>query len=141
MPHGVTESAVTHPVVLVDGLLDDIRARRLETVEEAVEVVGGQRYGGVHALGDEFQDGAALLVGDTRVGGGRVQHEGGAGLAHRPDGDPAQLLVADIVADLEAQDVAVETQSGLGIGVRQEGMVNGDAHIPHARQSHRARAS
>lgn len=57
------------------------------------------------------------------------------------DGDPAHVFVADVVADLEAQDVAIEVQSGFGVGVREEGVVNGDVHVHLTKQSYRVRAS
>ena len=40
--------------------------------------------------------------------------------------------VADVVADLEAEGVAVEGQGGVRVVVREEGRVNGDVHDGHA---------
>jgi hypothetical protein len=73
-------------------------------------------------------DRPALLVGDAGVHGRRVQHDGGAGLTDRADGDPPHPRVADVEADLEAEDVTVEGQRRLGIVVRQEARVNADVH-------------
>ena len=50
-----------------------------ELVEGGVEVVGGQGDAGVGALGDQLEDGPALLVGDAGVGGRWVQHDRGLG--------------------------------------------------------------
>ena len=48
------------------------------------------------------------------------------------DRDPAHPAVADVVADLEAEGVAVEGQGGVRVVVREEGRVNGDVHGGHA---------
>ena len=95
----------------------------------------------VGALGHHLGDGAALVVGDAGVGGRRVQHDGRAGLVGGADRDPAHPAVADVVADLEAEGVAVEGQRGLRVVVREEGRVNGDVHGGHARCGSRAGAS
>ena len=55
-----------------------------------------------------------------------------AGLAGRADGDPAHPAVSDVVADLEAEGVAVEGQRGVRVVVREEAGVNGDVHGGHA---------
>ena len=52
-------------------------------LEGGVEVRGGQVDARVGALGHHLGDGAALVLGDAGVGGGRVQHDRGAGLARR----------------------------------------------------------
>ena len=59
---------------------------------------------------------------------GGCQHDGRAGLVGRADRDPAHRAVADVVADLEAEDVAVEGQRGVRVVVREDGRVNGDVH-------------
>ena len=88
---------------------------------------------GVGALGHHLGDGAALVVGDAGVGGRRVQDDGRAGLVGGADRDPAHPAVADVVADLEAEGVAVEGQGGVRVVVREEARVNGDVHGGHAR--------
>ena len=74
----------------------------------------------VGALGHHLGDGATLVVGDAGVGGRRVQDDRGVGLVGRADGDPVHPVVADVVADLEAEDVAVEGQGSVRIVVREE---------------------
>jgi hypothetical protein len=49
------------------------------------------------------------------------------------DGDPAHLASADVEADLEPEDVAVEGERLLRIVVGEEGVVNGDVHGDHVR--------
>ena len=83
--------------------------------------VGGQVDAGVGALGHHLGDGAALVVGDAGVGGRRVQDDRRAGLVGRADRDPAHPAVPDVVADLEAEGVAVEGQRGVRVVVREEG--------------------
>jgi hypothetical protein len=41
-------------------------------------------------------------------------------------------LIFDVVADLEAQGVAIERQGGVRVVVREEGLVDGDVHGGHA---------
>ena len=136
---GVAEGAVADAVRLLGRLLDDLGVAGLQPLEGAVEVRGGQDERGVGALGHHLGDGAALVVGDAGVGGRRVQDDGRAGLVGRADRDPAHPAVADVVADLEAEGVAVEGQRGLRVVVREEGRVNGDVHGGHARCGSRDR--
>ena len=110
-------------------------------LEGAVEVGGGQEDPAVGALGHHLGDGAALVVGDAGVGGRRSQEDGRAGLAGRADRDPAHLAVSDVVADLEAEGVAVEGQGGVRVVVREEARVNGDVHGDQASCGSGARAS
>ena len=89
-------------------------------LEGAVEVGGGQVDAGVGALGHHLGDGAALVVGDAGVGGRRVQDDRGVGLVGGADRDPVHPAVPDVVADLEAEGVAVEGQGGVRVVVREE---------------------
>src|SRR5436305_2079243 len=58
--------------------------------------------------------------------------------AHR---DPAHPAVSDVVADLEAQGVAIESQGCVRVGVREKGRVNGEIHRGHASTGSGAGAS
>jgi len=49
--------------------------------------------------------------------------------------------VSDIIADLEAEGVAIEGQRCVRVGVREEGRVNGEVHGGHARTGSVTRAS
>ena len=98
----------------------------------AVEVPGGQVDAGVGALGHHLGDGPALVVGDARVGARRVEDDGRAGLAGRADRDPAKPAVVDVVADLEAEGVAIEGQGGVRVVVGEVGLGDGDVHGGHA---------
>ena len=88
---------------------------------------------GVGALRHHLGDGAALVVGDAWVDGRRRQDDGRVGLVGGADRDPAHPFVADVVADLEAEDVAIEGQGRLRVGVREVGVVDGDVHGDHAK--------
>jgi hypothetical protein len=60
--------------------------------------------------------------------GGYIQDDGRAGLVGGPHRDPVHPLVFDVVADLEAEGVAVEGQRGVRVVVREVGLVDGDVH-------------
>src|SRR5512142_1020312 len=92
---GIAEGAVANPVRLLDRLLDDLGVAGLQPLEGAVEVLGGQEDPALGALGHHLGDGAALVVGDARVGGRRRQEDGRAGLAGGTYGDPAHLAGSD----------------------------------------------
>src|SRR5215218_531624 len=129
----VTEGAVPHAVRLVGGLLDDVGAAGLQLLEGAVHIGGGQQDVGVGALGHHLGDGAALVVGHARLGPGRVEDDGRAQLRGGSDRDPPHPVVTDVVADLEAEDVAIEGQRCVGVVVREEGRVDGDVHVRDAK--------
>src|SRR6516225_9524711 len=130
---GITEGTVANPVRLLGRLLDDLGVAGLQPLEEAVEVLGGQEDAGVAALGHHLGDGAALIVGDAAARRrGRLQDDGRAGLVGGADGDPAHPPVSDVVADLEAEGVAIEGQGGVRVVMREEGHLNGDVHGGHA---------
>src|SRR6516162_10481569 len=126
---GITEGAVANPVRLLGRLLDDLGVTGLKPVEDGVEVGGGQEDAGVAALGHHLGDRAALVVGDAATGSARrLQDYGRAGLAEGTDRDPAHPAVTDVVADLEAEGVAVKGQGGVRVVVREEARMNGDVH-------------
>ena len=79
-------------------------------------------------------DGAASVVtlAGPGVGGRRVQDEIDVGLCGRTDGVPVHVAVVDLLAYLEAENVAIEREGLLGIGVREERRVNDDVHAAHA---------
>src|SRR6266545_913671 len=129
---GIAEGAVADPVRLLGRLLDDLGVAGLQPLEGADEVGGGQVDAGVGALGHHLGDGAALVVGDAGGGGRRIQDDGRAGLVGRADRDPVHPAVFDVVADLEAEGVAVEGQGGVRVVVREEARENGEVHGGHA---------
>ena len=57
----------------------------------------------------------------------------GGGLVGGADRDPAHPVVADVVADLEAEDVPVEGQRGVRVVCGRKAEANGDVHGGHAR--------
>src|SRR5215467_2467254 len=139
---GIAEGAVAYPVRLLGRLLDDLGAAGLQPLEGAVEVGGGQGDVGVAALGHHLYDGAALVVGDAAAGRGRrLQDDGRAGLVGGADRDPAQPAVSDVVADLEAEGVAIEGQGGVRVVVREEARMNRDVHSGQASCGSVTRAS
>lgn len=73
---------------------------------------------GVGSLGHHLDDGAALVVGNAGVGRRRVQDDGRAGLVGWADGDPAHPAVSNVVADLQAEGVAIEGEGGVRVVVR-----------------------
>src|SRR3954451_13742923 len=129
----IAEGGVANPVELVDRLLDDLGAARLYPLEGAVEVGGGQVDAGERALGHHLGDRLALVVGDPGGGGRRVEDDRRAGLAGRADGEPVHAAVLDVVANLEAERVAIEGQRGFRVLVREESCVDRDVHGGHAR--------
>src|SRR4051794_33235383 len=78
---GIAEGAVADAVRLLGRLLDDLGVAGLHLLEGAIEVPGGQQDPAVGALGYHLGDGAALVLGDPRVGGRRRQEDGRVGLA------------------------------------------------------------
>src|SRR5947208_1969248 len=64
----VPEGAVAAAPVLLGRLLDDVGIRRLQLLEDAVEVLGGEGEQREGALGHHLGDHPALVVGDARVG-------------------------------------------------------------------------
>src|SRR5699024_8138628 len=129
----VADRALPHHAVLVGGFLDHLDVVGLYGGEGGVHVRAGEHQAGERALGDHLGDDLALLLGDVRVGSGRVEHDVDVGLSRWADGQPAHVLIADVLADLEAERVAVEAQCGLSVGVREEAGVNGDVHAAHRR--------
>ena len=91
------------------------------------------RMPAVGALGHHLGDGAALVVGDAGVGGRRCRTMDVPGWPAGPTVIQRILPVSDVVADLEAEGVAVEGQRGVRVVVREEARVNGDVHGGHAR--------
>ena len=132
LPAGSRNGAVAGAVRLIGRLLDDLGVAGLDPLEGAVEVVGGQQDPAVGALGHHLGDRAPLVLGDAGVGGRRGEQDRGVGLVGRADRDPAHLAVAEVGADLEAEDVAVEGHGGLRVVVREDGGVNGEVHGGHA---------
>jgi hypothetical protein len=47
------------------------------------------------------------------------------------DGDPLHPAVFHVVADLEAERVAIEGQGGVQVGMREEALMNRDVHGRH----------
>ena len=70
----------------------------------------------------------------TRVGAWREEHEVDVGLLRRPDREPVHAVVADVVAQLEAERVAVEGDGGITVRVREERVVDADVHALNARR-------
>src|SRR5215217_1670119 len=125
---GVADGAVANPVGLLGRLLDNLGAAGLKPREGAVEVSCGQDDSSVGALGHHLGDGAALVVGDAGASLRRIQDDRRTGLVGGADCDPAPLASSEVVADLEAEGVAVEGQGCVRVVVREEGLVNGDVH-------------
>jgi hypothetical protein len=65
------------------------------------------------------------VSGREGCGGGRSHH---LRLARGTDGVPLHAAVLDVVADLEAEDVAIEGQGGIRVVLREEARVDGDVH-------------
>jgi hypothetical protein len=113
---------------LLGRLLNDLGVAGLQPLEGAVEVGGGQVDAGVGALGHHLGDRAALVLGDAGGGGRRIQDDGRAGLIGRADSDPVHPAVFDVVANLEAEGVAIEGQGRVRVVVREQARVNADVH-------------
>src|SRR5438309_1287254 len=138
----IAEGAVADAVRLLDRLLDDFGAAGLDPREDAVEVGSGQDDGSIAALGHHLDDGAALVVGDgAGADAWRVKDDRRAGLVGRADRDPAHPTVSDIIADLEAEGVAIERERCVRVGVWEEARVNAEVRGSHARTGSVTRAS
>jgi hypothetical protein len=83
-----------------------------------------RRDAGIGALRDHLDDGAALVVDDAGVGDQRLQDDARAGLVGRADPDPAHPALSDVVADLEAEGVAIEDQAGVRVAMREKARVH-----------------
>ena len=96
----------------------------------------------VGALGHHLGDGAALVVGDAGVGGRRVQHDRGAGLARRADGDPAHAARSRRRCGPRSRGCRGRSASeASGSSCGRKAGVDGDVHGGHARRGAGAGAS
>ncbi len=102
---GVTERAVARAPGLRHRLLQHLGARRADLLERGVEVVGTEDRRLQRALRHEREEGVALGLRPTAVG---LEQDDVDVLAGSTDGDPAEAAGRDVVADLEAESVAVE---------------------------------
>jgi hypothetical protein len=108
----VAHGAVARAPRLVGRLLHDLGVRGAQLREGRVEVVGVEVHAVQRALREErlkrvAVGGAAVQIVrkddcDPRLGGGA-------------DGDPAEVFAGDVVAQLEAERVAVEGQRAVGV--------------------------
>src|SRR3954447_15158554 len=137
----VADGAVADPVRLLHRFLHDFDTARLQPIEGAVQVPRGQQDHGVGAFGHHLEDRAPFLCRDAGVDGRRVQHDRGVGLVGGSDGDPAHSPVPHVVAHLEAEEIAVEAEGGVGVGLREHARVDADVHAGHARCRSRGCAS
>ena len=96
---------------LLGGLLHDLGVRGAYPLERGVEVVGVEVNAVQGALGEER--GERVAVGGAAAEVVR-QDDRDAGLGGCADGDPAEVLAGDVVAQLEAERVAVEGQRAVG---------------------------
>src|SRR5438067_11499523 len=139
---GIAEGAVADAVRLLDRLLDDLGAAGLHPREDALEVGSGQDDGGIAALGHHLDDGPALVVGDgAGADACRVKDDRRARLVGRADRDPPHPAVSDIIADLEAEVVAIEGQRCVRVGMREESRVNSEVYGGHTKTGSVTRAS
>ena len=87
--------------------------------ESTVQVGGGQQDPAVGALRHHLGDDAALVVGNSGVGGRRLEEDGHHGMVGGPTVIQRSLL-SDVVADVEAEDVAPEGQRCVRVVMREE---------------------
>src|SRR5690606_37295386 len=106
----------------------------LETFKESVKIVRRQCHRPVQPLRHQVQDGFLLGVAESRNGRWWMQNDRRAGSAWRPDRKPAHVLIPNILAHLETEEITIETQRRLGVGVGQESVVNGDVHASYVRR-------
>src|SRR5699024_2202278 len=129
---GITQRTIAHSVGLIGGLLNDLDIAGLQTLESSIEVLGCQVDAGIGAFGHHFGDRAFFLFGGAGRDRRRRQHDGGVRLPGRPDCQPMQPVVFDVVAHLESERVAVEAQGGFMIVMRKERVVNCQFHVAYA---------
>ena len=124
LPAGSRSAQSANPVRLLGRLLHDLDAAGLQPLERAVEILGGQQelpkvpFAIISAM---TRRSSSVMPG---VGGRRVSTMFISGLVRRTDGDPAHVVLPDVLADLEAEGVAVEGQRLLP-GLRGEGSSSG----------------
>jgi len=82
------------------------------------------------ALGHERQEGVALGLRTTAV---RLGQDDVDVLSRGADGDPAEAVGGDVVADLEAERVPVEAERGVRVVDGDEHGGNGDGHATTVR--------
>jgi hypothetical protein len=126
----VAERAVARSPRLRDRLLEHLRARRSDLLEGGVEVVGAEDRGPERALRDECEQGVALGLRTTAV---RLRQHDADLLSGSADGDPAEAVGRDVVADLEAERVPIEDERGVGVVDGDEHGGNGDCHATTVR--------
>jgi hypothetical protein len=125
----VTYGTVPRAPRLVGRLLHDLGVGGAELLERGVEVVGVEVDAVEGALGEE---------GGERVGGAAVQvvrdDDRDVGLGGGADGDLAEVLAGDVVAQLEAQNVTVEGKCEVGVMDQDEALGKGEVHASHTRE-------
>ena len=122
---GVTERAVARAPGLGHRLLQHLGARRPDLLERGVQVVGTEDRRLQRPLRHQRQQGVALGLRPATV---RLGQDDVDVLPRGADGDPAEAVGRDVVADLEAERVAIEDERGIGIVDGDEHGGNGECH-------------
>ena len=128
LPDGSRTAKSRVPHGLVGRLLHDLGAGVAHLLEGCVEVVGMEVDPVQSALGD--QRGERVVVGGTAVEvvGEDDPH---TGLGRGADGDPAEVALGDVVAELETKRVAIEAEREVGVVDEHEAGGKREVHAPH----------
>ena len=127
----VTHGEVPRAPRLLGRLLHDLGAGGAYLLERGVEVVGVEVDAVQGALGDE--GGERIAVGGAAVQVVR-EDDRDAGLRGGADGDPAEAVAGDVVAQFEAERVAVEGQCEVGVMDLDEALGESEIHARNARE-------
>src|SRR5690242_19399438 len=106
----VAERAIPDAVRLVHRLLQHLAATLANVLERRVAVVRAEVDAAEQALGEQLLHDLAVGRRRVRVGERRLEDAVDVGLALGPDRGPPRALVLDVIAGLEAEEVAVEGQ-------------------------------
>src|SRR5450432_3876235 len=108
----VTHGTVPRAPRLLGRFLHDLGARRAHLLGRGLEVVGVEVDAVQGALGDEGSDRVVVGGAAAQVVG---EDDRDVGLGGGADSDPAEAFAGDVVAQFEAEFVAVEGQREVGV--------------------------
>jgi membrane protein DedA with SNARE-associated domain len=128
----VAEGAVAHAPRLRRRLGNDLAARVAHRGEDGVEVGRGEVRAVQTALGDERGDGVDVRRRALHVVG---EDDRDPWLGPGTHGDPAETVPRDVVAQFEAERVAVERERAVGVVDEDKAASESEIHASNATES------